>query len=40
MFGGSLAAMITGAIALMADTVLAGILFDKSAIVAVADAAT
>ena len=36
MFGGSLAAMITGAIALMADTILAGALFDKFAVAAVA----
>lgn len=36
MFGGSLAAMITTAIALMADTVLAGALFGKYAIAAVA----
>lgn len=36
MFGGSLAAMITTAIALMADTILAGVFFDKLAIAAVA----
>lgn len=36
MFGGSLAAMITSAIALMADTILAGVFFDKLAIAAVA----
>lgn len=36
MFGGSLAAMITSAIALMADTILAGALFNKFAIAAVA----
>ena len=36
MFGGSLAAMITSAIALMADTILAGALFNKYAIAAVA----
>lgn len=36
MFGGSLAAMITSAIALMADTILAGVFFNKYAIAAVA----
>ena len=36
MLGGSLAAMITSAIALMADTILAGAVFDKYAIAAVA----
>ena len=36
MFGGSLAAMLTSAVALMADTILAGALFDKFAIAAVA----
>ena len=36
MFGGSLAAMITSAIALMADTILAGAFFGKYAIAAVA----
>ena len=36
MFGGSLAAMITSAIALMTDTILAGVFFNKYAIAAVA----
>lgn len=36
MFGGSLAAMVTSAIALMADTILAGAAFGKTAIAAVA----
>ena len=36
MFGGSLAATITAAIALMADTILAGVLFNKVAVAAVA----
>lgn len=36
MFGGSLAATITAAVALMADTLLAGVLFDKLAVAAVA----
>lgn len=36
MFGGSLAAMITSAIALMADTILAGALIGKFAVAAVA----
>ena len=36
MFSGSLAAMVTAGIALMTDTVLAGVFFDKYAIAAVA----
>lgn len=36
MFGGSLAAMITSAVAMMADTILAGAVFGKLAIAAVA----
>lgn len=36
MFGGSLAAMVVSAVALMADTILAGALFNKYAIAAVA----